>query len=159
MARLTHISETGEAHMVDVSEKPETEREARAEGRVVMAKETLDLILRGDAKKGDVIGAARIAGIMGAKRTADLIPMCHPLMLAKIILDITPDPALPGLHVACTAKVRAQTGVEMEAMTAVSIACLTIYDMAKAVDRGMRIENIRLLFKSGGRTGDWRAPD
>jgi cyclic pyranopterin monophosphate synthase len=159
MAKLTHISETGEARMVDVSEKAETEREARAEGRVVMAKETLDLILRGDAKKGDVIGAARIAGIMAAKRTADLIPLCHPLMLAKIILDITPDHDLPGFHVACTAKVTAQTGVEMEAMTAVSVACLTIYDMAKAVDRGMRIENIRLLSKKGGRTGDWRAPD
>ena len=159
MAKLTHLSETGEARMVDVSEKAETEREARAEGRVIMAKETLDLILRGDAKKGDVIAAARIAGIMAAKRTADLIPLCHPLMLAKIQLDITPDSKLPGLHVACTAKVKAQTGVEMEAMTAVAVACLTIYDMAKAVDRGMRIEDIRLLSKSGGRTGDWRAPD
>jgi cyclic pyranopterin phosphate synthase len=159
MSKLTHLSETGEARMVDVSEKPETEREARAEGRVVMAKETLDLILRGDAKKGDVIGAARLAGIMAAKRTADLIPLCHPLMLAKIQLDITPDPKLPGLYVACTAKVKAQTGVEMEAMTAVSVACLTIYDMAKAVDRGMRIENIRLLHKKGGRTGDWKASD
>jgi cyclic pyranopterin phosphate synthase len=159
MSKLTHLSETGEARMVDVSEKPETEREARAEGRVVMAKETLDLILRGDAKKGDVIGAARLAGIMATKRTADLIPLCHPLMLAKIQLDITPDPKLPGLYVACTAKVKAQTGVEMEAMTAVSVACLTIYDMAKAVDRGMRIENIRLLHKKGGRTGDWKASD
>jgi cyclic pyranopterin phosphate synthase len=159
MSKLTHLSETGEARMVDVSEKPETEREARAEGRVVMAKETLDLILRGDAKKGDVIGAARIAGIMAAKRTADLIPLCHPLMLAKIQLDITPDAKLPGLHVTCTAKVKAQTGVEMEAMTAVTVACLTVYDMAKAVDRGMRIENIRLLSKTGGRTGDWKASD
>jgi cyclic pyranopterin phosphate synthase len=157
MAKLSHISETGEARMVDVSGKAETEREARAEGHVVMDMATLDLILSGDAKKGDVIGTARIAGIMAAKRTSDLIPLCHPLMLTKVTVDITPDPALPGLHVVCTAKVMGQTGVEMEALTGVSVACLTIYDMAKAVDRGMRIENIRLLSKSGGRSGDWRA--
>jgi cyclic pyranopterin phosphate synthase len=140
-----------------VSGKPETSREARAEGRVVMAKETLDLILRGDAKKGDVIGTARLAGIMAAKRTSDLIPLCHPLMLSKVDVEITPDPSLPGLNVVCTAKVTGQTGVEMEALTGVSVACLTIYDMAKAADRGMRIENIRLLAKSGGRSGDWTA--
>jgi cyclic pyranopterin phosphate synthase len=157
MAKLSHIGETGEARMVDVSGKHETEREARAEGRVVMAKETLDLILRGDAKKGDVIGTARLAGIMAAKRTSDLIPLCHPLMLSKVDVDITPDPSLPGLNVVCTAKVTGQTGVEMEALTGVSVACLTIYDMAKAADRGMRIENIRLLAKSGGRSGDWTA--
>lgn len=157
MPKLSHIRETGEASMVDVSDKPETEREARAEGRVVMAKETLDLILRGDAKKGDVIGTARLAGIMAAKRTSDLIPLCHPLMLSKVDVEITADPALPGLNVICTAKVSGQTGVEMEALTGVSVACLTIYDMAKAVDRGMRIENIRLLSKSGGRSGDWTA--
>ncbi len=156
MAKLTHIAESGEAHMVDVSDKAETEREARAEGRVVMAPETLDLILRGDAKKGDVIGTARIAGIMAAKRTSYLIPLCHPLMLSKVTVDIEADLALPGLHVTATAKLKGQTGVEMEALTAVSVACLTIYDMAKAVDRGMRIENIRLLAKSGGRSGDWR---
>jgi cyclic pyranopterin phosphate synthase len=157
MTKLSHISETGEARMVDVSGKDKTEREARAEGRVVMAKETLDLILKGDAKKGDVIGTARIAGIMAAKRTSDLIPLCHPLMLTKVTVDIVPDPDLPGLYVVCTAKVTGQTGVEMEALTGVSVACLTIYDMAKAADRGMRIENIRLLAKSGGRSGDWRA--
>ena len=157
MSRLSHIGETGEARMVDVSGKQDTLREARAEGRVVMAEETLDLILRGDAKKGDVIGTARLAGIMAAKRTSDLIPLCHPLMLSKVELDITPDPSLPGLQVVCTAKVTGQTGVEMEALTGVSVACLTIYDMAKAADRGMRIENIRLLAKSGGRSGDWTA--
>ena len=157
MAKLSHIGETGEARMVDVSGKQDTLREAQAEGRVVMAEETLDLILRGDAKKGDVIGTARLAGIMAAKRTSDLIPLCHPLMLSKVELDITPDPSLPGLQVVCTAKVTGQTGVEMEALTGVSVACLTIYDMAKAADRGMRIENIRLLAKSGGRSGDWTA--
>ena len=157
MADLTHISEKGEAHMVDVSDKAETTREARAEGQVVMDAATLDLILRGDAKKGDVIGTARLAGIMAAKRTSDLIPLCHPLMLSKVTVDITPDPALPGLHVVCTAKLKGQTGVEMEALTGVSVACLTVYDMAKAVDRSMRIENIRLLAKSGGRSGDWHA--
>jgi cyclic pyranopterin phosphate synthase len=157
MSKLSHIGETGEARMVDVSGKPETSREARAEGRVVMAKETLDLILRGDAKKGDVIGTARLAGIMAAKRTSDLIPLCHPLMLSKVDVEITPDPSLPGINVVCTAKVTGQTGVEMEALTGVSVACLTIYDMAKAADRGMRIENIRLLAKSGGRSGDWTA--
>lgn len=157
MAKLSHIGETGEARMVDVSGKQETEREARAEGHVVMAEETLDLILRGDAKKGDVIGTARLAGIMAAKRTADLIPLCHPLMLSKVEVDVTPDPSLPGLRVTCTAKVTGQTGVEMEALTGVSVACLTIYDMAKAADRGMRIGNIRLLAKSGGGSGDWTA--
>jgi cyclic pyranopterin monophosphate synthase len=154
---LTHIRETGEAHMVDVSDKDETHREARAEGRVVMARETLDLILRGDAKKGDVIGTARIAGIMAAKRTHELIPLCHPLMLSKVTVDIVSDDSLPGVHVTCTARLKGQTGVEMEALTAVSVACLTIYDMAKAVDRGMRIEGIRLLAKSGGRSGTWEA--
>ncbi len=157
MAKLSHITETGEAHMVDVSGKTETEREARAEGQVVMAPETLELILSGNAKKGDVIGTARIAGIMAAKKTSDLIPLCHPLMLAKVTLDIEPDASLPGLRIVCTAKLTGQTGVEMEALTGVSIACLTIYDMAKAADRGMRIENIRLLAKSGGRSGDWNA--
>ncbi len=157
MAKLSHIDESGEARMVDVSDKAQTAREATAEGRVVMQRETLDLIVSGNAKKGDVIGAARVAGIMAAKRTPDLIPLCHPLLLSSVAVDITPDPSLPGLHVACTVRLNGQTGVEMEALTAVSVACLTIYDMAKAVDRGMRIENVRVLAKSGGRSGDWKA--
>ena len=157
MAELTHLDATGAANMVDVSDKAVTTRTATAEGHVVMAAATLDLILRGDAKKGDVIATARIAGIMAAKRTAELIPLCHPLPLSKVTIDIRPDPALPGLRVEATAKVTATTGIEMEALTAVSVACLTIYDMAKAADRGMRIEGIRLLQKSGGRSGTWEA--
>jgi cyclic pyranopterin phosphate synthase len=156
-AGLTHIGASGEARMVDVSAKPATTRVAAAEGRVVMAKATLDMILAGDAKKGDVLGVARIAGIMAAKRTYELIPLCHPLALTKVTVELTPDPALPGLRVVATAKVTGQTGVEMEALTAASIACLTVYDMAKAVDRGMRIEDVRLLEKSGGASGDWKA--
>jgi cyclic pyranopterin phosphate synthase len=159
MTTLTHIGASGEARMVDVSGKDETARVALAEGRVVMAAETLALILSGDAKKGDVLGAARIAGIMAAKRTHELIPLCHPLLLTRIGVDIAPDEALPGLRVRAEAKTKGQTGVEMEALTAVSIACLTIYDMAKAVDRGMRIEGVRLIEKSGGKSGDWRAPE
>jgi cyclic pyranopterin phosphate synthase len=143
--------------MVDVSAKDETARVASAEGHVRMAAATLELILAGDAKKGDVFGAARIAGIMAAKRTHELIPLCHPLLLGKVSVDLEPDPALPGIVVRAEARTRGATGVEMEALTAVSIACLTIYDMAKAVDRGMRIEGIRLIAKSGGRSGDWRA--
>jgi cyclic pyranopterin monophosphate synthase len=158
LTRLSHIGVAGEAHMVDVSSKDETARIAIAEGRVVMAKATLRLILDGDAKKGDVLGAARLAGIMAAKKTADLIPLCHPLLLTKIDVDITPDPSLPGLTVRAEARTLGQTGVEIEALTAVMIACLTIYDMAKAVDRGMRIEAVRLVEKSGGKSGDWRAP-
>jgi cyclic pyranopterin phosphate synthase len=154
---LTHLDASGEARMVDVSDKPATAREATAEGRVVMARATLDLILAGDTKKGDVLGTARLACIMAAKRTHELIPLCHPLMLSKIAVEIEPDSALPGLVVRATAKVSGQTGVEMEALTAVSVACLTIYDMAKAVDRGMRIEGVKLLAKSGGRSGDWHA--
>jgi cyclic pyranopterin phosphate synthase len=154
---LTHIDARGEARMVDVSDKPATERTAVAEGRVVMHKATLDLILSGDAKKGDVLGTARIAGIMAAKRTHELIPLCHPLMLSKVTLDITPDPALPGCVVRATVKVTGPTGVEMEALTAVSVACLTIYDMIKAVERGMRIEGIHLVEKQGGKSGHYRA--
>ena len=157
MASLTHLDDHGAARMVDVSDKDATTREALAEGRVVMAPETLDLILSGNAKKGDVLGVARIAGIMAAKRTHELIPLCHPLMLTKVEVEVVPDPALPGLNVTARAKVTGQTGVEMEALTAVSVACLTIYDMAKAADRGMRIESIRLLEKSGGRSGHFRA--
>jgi cyclic pyranopterin monophosphate synthase len=158
LSALTHIGAAGAARMVDISGKDDTTRVAMAEGRVAMAAQTLALILAGDAKKGDVLGAARIAGIMAAKRTHELIPLCHPLLLTKISVDIEPDPALPGLHVRAQVKTRGQTGVEMEALTAVSVACLTIYDMAKAADRGMRIEGVRLLEKSGGKSGDWRAP-
>jgi cyclic pyranopterin monophosphate synthase len=154
---LTHISQSGEARMVDVSEKGATERIAVAEGRVIMRKETLDLVLEGNAMKGDVLGAARLAGIMAAKRTHGLIPLCHPLPLTKVEIDINPEHALPGFLVQSTVKVIAKTGVEMEALTAVSIACLTIYDMVKAIERGMRIEGIRLLQKRGGKSGDWRA--
>ncbi|MDQ0469296.1 cyclic pyranopterin monophosphate synthase MoaC [Labrys wisconsinensis] len=157
MSSLTHLGASGEANMVDVSEKPATTRVAVAEGRVVMQAETLALVRRGDARKGDVLGTARIAGIMAAKRTHELIPLCHPLMLAKVTVEIEPDEALPGLRVRALAKVTGQTGVEMEALTAVSVACLTIYDMVKAADRGMRIEGIRLVEKSGGKSGEWRA--
>jgi cyclic pyranopterin phosphate synthase len=156
-ARLTHVSDSGRADMVDVSDKPVTSRTAWASGAVVMAAATLELILAGDAKKGDVIGTARLAGIMAAKRTAELIPLCHPLALTKVAVDIEPDPALPGLRVSAFAKLDGKTGVEMEALTAVSVACLTIYDMAKAADRGMRITDIRLDEKTGGRSGEWRA--
>jgi len=143
--------------MVDVGDKPATERIAVAEGRVVMTKSTLKLVLDGNAKKGDVIGAARIAGIMAAKRTHELIPLCHPLALSKVELDIAPDQKLPGLQVRATVKVTGPTGVEMEALTAVSVACLTIYDMVKAVERGMRIEGIRLVEKLGGKSGHYKA--
>jgi cyclic pyranopterin monophosphate synthase len=157
LTKLTHVAASGEAHMVDVSSKDETQRVAIAEGCVVMNAATLDAILKGDAKKGDVLGAARIAGVMAAKKTHELIPLCHPLLLTSIGIDIEPDESLPGLKLSATVKTRGQTGVEMEALTAVSIACLTIYDMAKSVDRGMRIEAVRLLEKSGGQSGEWRA--
>src|SRR5207302_1818896 len=143
--------------MVDVSEKAATERVATAEGRVVMTAKTLDVVLAGNARKGDVLGAARLAGIMAAKRTHELIPLCHPLALAKIAVDIDEDPERPGLIVRATVKVSGRTGVEMEALTAVSVACLTIYDMVKAVERGMRIEGIRLIEKRGGKSGHYRA--
>jgi cyclic pyranopterin phosphate synthase len=143
--------------MVDVGAKPVTERLAIAEGSVIMARATLDAVLAGDAKKGDVIGTARIAGIMAAKKTGDLIPLCHPIGLDTVTLDIDPDASLPGLRVRATAKVSGKTGVEMEALTAVSVACLTVYDMAKAIDRGMTITGIRLVEKRGGRSGAWKA--
>jgi cyclic pyranopterin phosphate synthase len=155
--RLTHLTDQGAAHMVDVAAKAVTTRTARASGAVVMSVKTLDLILAGSIVKGDVIAVARVAGIMAAKKTHDLIPLCHPLALTSIAVDIEPDAALPGLRVSARAKLDGKTGVEMEALTAVALACLTIYDMAKAVDRGMRIADIRLEEKSGGRTGDWRA--
>ena len=154
---LTHIDAHGEARMVDVSEKPATERTAVAEGRVVMSKATLELIESGNAKKGDVLGVARVAGIMAAKRTHELIPLCHPLALSKVTLDISPDRRLPGCIVRATVKVTGPTGVEMEALTAVSVACLTIYDMVKAVERSMRIEGVRLIEKRGGKSGVFRA--
>jgi cyclic pyranopterin phosphate synthase len=153
---LTHIDASGKADMVDVGDKAETVRIALAEGCIRMAPETLDLILTGNAKKGDVIGTARLAGIMAAKQTASLIPLCHPLMLTKVAVDIREDRALPGLRVEAMAKLTGRTGVEMEALTAVSVACLTIYDMAKAADREMEIGGIRLVEKSGGRSGDYR---
>ncbi|MGO8798683.1 MAG: cyclic pyranopterin monophosphate synthase MoaC [Roseiarcus sp.] len=159
MSPLTHIAASGEARMVDVTAKDATARVAVAEGLVVMAAQTLDLILSGDAKKGDVLGAARIAGIMAAKRTHELIPLCHPLLLTRIAIDIAPDETLPGLRLRAEAKTHGPTGVEMEALTAVAIACLTVYDMAKAADRGMRIEGVRLLEKSGGKSGGWRAAE
>ncbi|OCW56568.1 cyclic pyranopterin monophosphate synthase MoaC [Hoeflea olei] len=153
--RLTHLAEDGSAAMVDVGDKADTVRIAEAAGHVRMKPETLALILQGDMKKGDVIGAARIAGIMAAKQTASLIPLCHPLALTKVSVDIEPDESLPGLRVRTLAKLSGKTGVEMEALTAASVACLTIYDMAKAVDRGMEIGGIRVLAKSGGKSGDW----
>jgi cyclic pyranopterin phosphate synthase len=145
--------------MVDVSAKAATERVARAEGRVVMAQKTLARVLEGNAKKGDVLGVARIAGIMAAKKTHELIPLCHSLPVTKVAIDIAPDQTLPGLVVRATVKVTGQTGVEMEALTAVSVACLTIYDMVKAVERGMRIEGIRLIEKSGGKSGRYRVKE
>lgn len=157
MSKLTHLNERGEAAMVDVSDKAITERVAIAEGQIVMQQATLDLITSGNAKKGDVLGAARIAGIMAAKKTHDLIPLCHPLLLSKITVDLDADNKLPGIRTRATVKLSGQTGVEMEALTAVSVACLTIYDMVKAVDRAMRIENIRLVEKSGGKSGHFRA--
>ncbi len=157
MSGLTHFDATGQAHMVDVSDKPVTARVAVAEGFVVMSAETLALVTSGGAKKGDVLGIARLAGIMGAKKTADLIPLCHPLPITKVALELTADESLPGIRVEATVKTGGQTGVEMEALTAVSIACLTIYDMVKAVEKSMRIEGIRLVLKDGGKSGRYEA--
>ena len=157
--KLTHLGQGGEARMVDVTGKDVTERTAVAEGRVVMRKETLDIVLNGNAVKGDVLGAARIAGIMAAKRTHQLIPLCHPLPITKVSVDIEPDHSLPGFVVQATVKVSGKTGVEMEALTSVSVACLTLYDMVKAIEKGMRIEGIRLLEKQGGKSGHYKAED
>ena len=157
--KLTHLGAGGDARMVDVSAKPATERVAVAEGRVRMRPQTLKLVISGNAKKGDVLGAARIAGIMAAKRTHELIPLCHPLALTQVKLDLAPDAKLPGIAVRAEVRVTGQTGVEMEALTAVSVACLTIYDMVKAVERGMRIEGIRLVEKRGGKSGHYRAKE
>ncbi len=156
-AKLTHIDEGGAARMVDVGAKAETQREATAVGAVVMQAETLAAIRAGAMKKGDVIAVARIAGIMAAKRTHELIPLCHPLALTSVVVDIAFDDALPGLRVTATTRVSGKTGVEMEALTAASVACLTIYDMAKAIDRAMTITGVRLVAKSGGKSGDFRA--
>jgi cyclic pyranopterin phosphate synthase len=155
MSRLTHTDAEGKARMVDVGDKPDSRREARAEARVRMSRETLRLIQTGGHKKGDVMTVARIAGIQAAKRCAGLIPLCHPLPLSGIDVEITPEDSLPGLHIVTSCRVTAATGVEMEALTAAAVAALTVYDMCKAVDRGMVIEGIRLLHKSGGRSGEW----
>lgn len=155
--KLTHLSEDGSASMVDVGDKAVTTREAIAVGHIKMAPETLALIAEGNLKKGDVIGTARLAGIMAAKQTSNLIPLCHPLLLTKISVDIEEAPDLPGLRVTSTVRLSGKTGVEMEALTACSITCLTIYDMAKAVDKGMEIGGIRLVKKTGGKSCEWNA--
>ena len=157
MSGLSHFDDRGQAHMVEVSAKPVTDRIATATGSVRMSAETLALITQGRAKKGDVLGIARLAGIMAAKKTADLIPLCHPLPITKVSLDLVPDPALPGVVITATVKTGGQTGVEMEALTAVSVACLTIYDMVKAVEKSMVISDIRLLLKDGGKSGLYEA--
>lgn len=154
---LTHFDDQGHAHMVDVSDKAVTARIATAVGAVRMGAATLALITEGRAKKGDVLGVARLAGIMAAKKTADLIPLCHPLPITKVTLDLTPDPSLPGIRVAATVKTGGQTGVEMEALTAVSVACLTIFDMVKAVEKSMVIEAIHVTLKDGGKSGRYEA--
>jgi len=154
--KLTHFNAAGEAHMVDVGHKADTHRVAVAEGRIRMRPDTLALIRRGGHAKGDVLGVARVAGIMAAKKTADLVPLCHPLPLTRVEVELAPEADLPGVRCRVTAETRGKTGVEMEALTAVQVALLTIYDMCKAVDRGMVMEDIRLLAKSGGKSGDWR---
>lgn len=157
MSKLSHLNARGEAHMVDVSDKDATSRTAVAEGFVSMQTATLDLITRGEAKKGDVLATARIAGIMAAKRTHELIPLCHPLAISKVTVEFAPSASPAGMHVTALVKVTGQTGVEMEALTAVAVACLTIYDMLKAADKGMTLSGIRLLEKTGGRSGPFRA--
>ena len=154
---LTHFDEHGNARMVDVSDKAETARVAVAEGHVEMARETFDMIAEGRAKKGDVMSVAQLAGIMGAKKTPDLIPLCHPLPLAKVTVELTPDAELPGLRITATVKTTGRTGVEMEALTAVSTAALTVYDMVKAADKAMRIGGIRVVLKDGGKSGRYEA--
>ncbi|WP_372841609.1 cyclic pyranopterin monophosphate synthase MoaC [Phaeovulum sp.] len=155
---LSHFDSKGVAHMVDVSAKPITHRVAVAAGSVVMAPETLALVQSGSAKKGDVLGVARLAGIMGAKRTPDLIPLCHPLPLTRVALDLEADATLPGVRITATVETEGRTGIEMEALTAVSVAALTVYDMLKAVDRAMHIEGIHVTLKDGGKSGRYEAP-
>lgn len=157
MSEFTHFDAAGQAHMVDVVEKSETHRVAKAQGSIRMQPATLALILQGDAKKGDVLGIARIAAIQGSKRTAELIPLCHPIGLTKVGVEFTVDQATTAIHCTVTAETVGRTGVEMEALTATSVALLTIYDMCKAVDRGMVISEIRLLEKHGGKSGAWKA--
>ena len=157
MATLSHFDTKGAARMVDVSEKAETERLATATATVLMAKETLDLVLRGGAKKGDVLSLARLAGIMGAKRTPELIPLCHPVLLESVSVELTPDPARHAIDIAATCKVTGRTGVEMEALTAACVAALTVYDMLKSIDRGMLITDVKLTHKSGGKSGTYDA--
>ena len=154
---LTHFDAAGRAHMVDVSDKPVTGRTAVARGHVIMSPDTLSLVDEGRAGKGDVLGVARLAGIMGAKRTSDLIPLCHPLPVTKVAVDLVTDPALPGVRVEATVRTTGQTGVEMEALTAVTTACLTVYDMLKAAEKGMRIEGVHLAMKEGGKSGRYEA--
>ena len=154
---LTHFDTEGHAHMVDVSSKDRTDRVAVAVAKVRMLPETLALITEGRAKKGDVLGVARLAGIMAAKRTADLIPLCHPLPITKVALDLTPDPTLPGVLIQATVKTTGQTGVEMEALMAASVAALTVYDMLKAAEKGMSIEGLRVVLKDGGKSGRYEA--
>jgi cyclic pyranopterin phosphate synthase len=158
MSRLSHFDDKGQAVMVDVSAKAETERVATAGGSVIMQRATLDLILAGGVKKGDVLSVAQLAGIMGAKRTPDLIPLCHPLALTSVTVELSCDPQRSAVDITATCKLKGRTGVEMEALTAVAVAALTVYDMCKAVDRGMRIEGVRLLHKSGGKSGTYEAP-
>ncbi|MCZ4254823.1 cyclic pyranopterin monophosphate synthase MoaC [Sulfitobacter sp. G21635-S1] len=158
MMALTHFDGKGDAHMVDVSDKAVTSRIAIAENHIKMRPETLDIITEGRAKKGDVLGVARLAGIMAAKQTASLIPLCHPLPITKVSVELTPDAALPGIRIEATVKTTGQTGVEMEALTAASVAALTVYDMAKAVDKGMEIGGLRVVLKDGGKSGRYTAP-
>ena len=157
MEEFTHFDTDGAAQMVDVSEKPHTERVAIASAWIKMDQQTYDMVIEGGAKKGDVIGVARLAGIMGAKRTHDLIPLCHPLAISKVTLDLTPDPDLPGIAIKALVKTKGQTGVEMEALTAASVAALTVYDMVKAADKSMEIGGLRVLFKDGGTSGRYEA--
>jgi cyclic pyranopterin phosphate synthase len=157
MSGLTHFDQQGQVHMVDVSDKDHTDRIAVAEGYVRMSRQVLEIITEGRAKKGDVLAVARLAGIMGAKKTSELIPLCHPLPITKVALELTVDPTRPGVRVEATVKTSGQTGVEMEALTAVSTACLTIYDMVKSVEKSMIIEDIRLVLKDGGKTGLYEA--
>ena len=156
MSELTHFNEQGEAHMIDVGEKNQTHRVAICEGTITMEAETLEKILQGEHKKGDVLGIARIAGIMASKRTSDLIPLCHPLMLTHVDIEFTPNTDSNSIYCTCRVETRGQTGVEMEALTAIQVALLTIYDMCKAVDRGMTMTNIRLIEKKGGKSGHWQ---
>ena len=157
MSGLSHFDAKGDAHMVDVSDKPVTARVATAKGNISMAQETFEMISDGRAKKGDVLSVARLAGIMGAKKTPDLIPLCHPLAITKVTVDLTLDPDLPGVAIKATVKTTGQTGVEMEALTAVSVAALTVHDMVKAVDKAMVISNIRVVLKDGGKSGRYEA--